>query len=334
LEILQQLRDFFSSNQLASGGLVLGAFGAILSYFRRVPGEIWSRIRSRFVLTVEILDKDECYDWFERWLSQHEYAGRSLRLTAWCQYQPRNYSRPSYESKQQPPQIAFTPSPGKHFLKYKGKWIYVSKSREDVGGGSMSGKTQKESVILQAFTRNRGIIESLLQEARDLAISDSGGVEILTPDSYGEWVVSKRVTHRTLASVVLDGGIGVKIAEDMRRFLESKDWYEKVGIPYRRGYLLYGPSGSGKSSLALALASEVGLRICVLPLGGLGMNDQKLSSQSASGSPVRRDDSRENNLNGDDPGASHQASRRTDEGPCGASRNFTDRSGVIHLERH
>ena len=30
--------------------------------------------------------------------------------------------------------------------------------------------------------------------------------------------------------------------------LEMEDWYVKAGIPHRRGYLLHGPPGTGKSA--------------------------------------------------------------------------------------
>ena len=35
------------------------------------------------------------------------------------------------------------------------------------------------------------------------------------------------------------------IVADARAFLQSQAWYEKKGIPYRRGYLIYGPPGTG-----------------------------------------------------------------------------------------
>lgn len=36
---------------------------------------------------------------------------------------------------------------------------------------------------------------------------------------------------------------------DARDFLASEVWYAERGIPYRRGYLLHGVPGSGKTSL-------------------------------------------------------------------------------------
>ena len=49
--------------------------------------------------------------------------------------------------------------------------------------------------------------------------------------------------------------------------------YQDRGIPYRRGYLLHGPPGCGKSSFITALAGELQHSICLLNLSLRGMND-------------------------------------------------------------
>lgn len=49
------------------------------------------------------------------------------------------------------------------------------------------------------------------------------------------------------------------------------------GIPYRRGYLLYGPPGCGKSSFITALAGELEYGIAVLNLSERGLTDDRLN---------------------------------------------------------
>jgi chaperone BCS1 len=41
---------------------------------------------------------------------------------------------------------------------------------------------------------------------------------------------------------------------DIKTFLSQGEWFQKRGIPYRRGYLLYGPPGTGKTSTIEAIA--------------------------------------------------------------------------------
>lgn len=49
-----------------------------------------------------------------------------------------------------------------------------------------------------------------------------------------------------------------------------------LGIPYRRGYLLHGPPGSGKTSFIQALAGSLSYDICLLNLSERGLADDKL----------------------------------------------------------
>lgn len=49
------------------------------------------------------------------------------------------------------------------------------------------------------------------------------------------------------------------------------------GIPYRRGYLLHGPPGSGKTSFIQALAGSLSYDISILNLSERGLTDDRLN---------------------------------------------------------
>merc|ERR1712195_97546 len=50
------------------------------------------------------------------------------------------------------------------------------------------------------------------------------------------------------------------------------------GVPYRRGYLLHGPPGTGKTSFTQAVAGELNLNICYLNLSGGTLADDSVNS--------------------------------------------------------
>lgn len=66
--------------------------------------------------------------------------------------------------------------------------------------------------------------------------------------AQGVWGNSKRKQRRPLSSIILQEGVIHSLVQDAREFLQSEDWYIKAGIPHRRGYLLHGPPGTGKST--------------------------------------------------------------------------------------
>ncbi|CAA3006887.1 AAA-ATPase ASD, mitochondrial-like [Olea europaea subsp. europaea] len=46
-----------------------------------------------------------------------------------------------------------------------------------------------------------------------------------------------------------------EIIKDLIRFTEAKDYYAKIGKAWKRGYLLHGPPGTGKSTMIAAMAN-------------------------------------------------------------------------------
>lgn len=93
-------------------------------------------------------------------------------------------------------------------------------------------------------------------------------------DGLWEKTVAKR--KRTLDTVILPGEIAQETVQDLQAFLQNQNWYISHGVPYRRGYIFYGPPGSGKTSLALSLAGELDRSICIMNFGEKRLNDENL----------------------------------------------------------
>lgn len=59
----------------------------------------------------------------------------------------------------------------------------------------------------------------------------------------------------TFETIALEPALKRTIMQDLDRFLKRKEFYRRVGKAWKRGYLLHGPPGTGKSSLIAAIAN-------------------------------------------------------------------------------
>jgi chaperone BCS1 len=138
--------------------------------------------------------------------------------------------------------------------------------------------TPFETITLTTLYRDRAVFSELLSEAHSRAqLQQEGKTVVYT--SYGpEWrPFGQPRRKRSIDSVILAEGLREEILGDIRDFLSTAQWYYDRGIPYRRGYLLYGPPGSGKSSLIQALAGELDYNICMLNLSEATLTDDRLN---------------------------------------------------------
>ncbi|KAM0067747.1 putative AAA+ ATPase domain, ATPase, AAA-type, core [Helianthus debilis subsp. tardiflorus] len=88
-------------------------------------------------------------------------------------------------------------------------------------------------------------------------------------------VNSIRCGHRcldhpaTFATLALAVDVKESVINDLKRFVEGRDYYRRVGKAWKRGYLLYGPPGTGKSSLNAAMAYYLNFDIYDLELANM-----------------------------------------------------------------
>ncbi|KAJ9174398.1 hypothetical protein P3X46_013045 [Hevea brasiliensis] len=74
--------------------------------------------------------------------------------------------------------------------------------------------------------------------------------------SYESRWVSVPFRHpSTFETLALEPQLKKQIIEDLNSFANGRDFYHRVGRAWKRGYLLCGPPGSGKSSLIAAMAN-------------------------------------------------------------------------------
>nr|GMC84580.1 AAA-ATPase At4g25835-like [Ipomoea batatas] len=78
----------------------------------------------------------------------------------------------------------------------------------------------------------------------------------------------------TFETLALEPELKNQLQDDLNAFADGKEFYSNTGRAWKRGYLLYGPPGSGKSSLIAAMANFLCYDVYDLELSKVSDNSE------------------------------------------------------------
>lgn len=228
----------------------------------------WSSLQSRLVLRITLQSDTPAYDWMVEWLAGHPDALtiRNLQVVV----------RRHDEADQA--QVILAPGPGEHLLREDGSliWVSIRQPTQEQPGRVYRVRSAHE-MTLTFLRKNRQQVLKLLEEAR--LSYERRRHNLLRVMRYGfdTWQEGAFLPVRRLESVVLAEGVLERLVADILSFMDREEWYADLGIPFRRGYLLVGPPGNGKSSLVMALAGHLQAPLCPLTLANESVTDSTLA---------------------------------------------------------
>jgi mitochondrial chaperone BCS1 len=274
--------------QMSGGGLVSSIWGHLGSnpYFSAGAGlytltmaafcgryalkMFSSNARRKFVVSMETTNRDPSYEWLMQWLSRHpSFSFQQISVITTNVMIHANEETTSH--------CTFAPCPNiPHWFLHRG-WPMVVYRKRQVERAA--GSDVLETLEMYTVGLSSNVMRDIVAEAKLQAVTRDSDKTVIYQNAGGRWTrVQEPRSRRPLNSVILDKSSRDDIVDDVHLFLQSRNYYQDLGVPYRRGFLLHGPPGCGKSSLVMALAGELRLAICLLSLSNRALDDESLMS--------------------------------------------------------
>lgn len=130
------------------------------------------------------------------------------------------------------------------------------------------GSHREEKVSLTCLGKSSRLLKALMAECREEYLSQAKSKIAIFEHRAERWRKTGAKNIRPLSTVILSDKEKEPLVDDVKQFLEpqTRAWYSQRSLPYRRGYLLSGPPGTGKSSLSFSIAGEFDLDIYIVSI--------------------------------------------------------------------
>lgn len=254
--------------------------------------KVYSWAHERMVYTVSVPASDEMYEAVHEWMTAHVPASRRRSISALTTRAARSDGAVLESPSGNEPRGAVGVRQmydGSHAqtIKVGGHRVHVKVDRDSRVDGltlSVTGDDWLRPLQRIVFTcpgqHARDAVLDLLTQIAATAQAARRAPRMWIATRWGHWRRVQDAPARPLDTVILAAGQLETIVDDLATFRRSEALYDGVGIPWHRGYLFEGPPGTGKTSMAKALAERFDLDVYFLPLSDLDADTSLLQMLS------------------------------------------------------
>lgn len=268
-----ELLERLSGNASERVKKVMGAYLLGASAYR-LGKTAWDRVKNEITYTVTVSAGDELYADVLAWILDMLPSGKRRSILA--MKAPRSSWKrfsPDLADSRDAEKVRFA------FDGYRTQTISVEGFRVSVSidRDGTAHRNQNDPGVMR-MNPDKIVFNARSVAARDAVVRlleqvamtrDDEDPRLWIADRWGSWQLRSDLPTRSLDTVYLDSGVGDDLVDDLSTFLGNKSKYDALGIPWHRGYMFHGPPGTGKTSLAKAIATHFDLDVYYIPLSDL-----------------------------------------------------------------
>ena len=249
--------DQLNNNEIFSGIIGGSIFTFILYQLRSFPSRVYNIFKMIFVSHLNLVSTDSRFNFFLEYFQKNEPILRrsrySLIFSGYNGYTETGRDDNSYKLG-----IGY----GLHFYKIKGRLVSLNYFIDE-----KQSMHPVERIEVRFLSRKpQELIKYIFDKVKETSRNDEIDVYV---NERNFWRQTKGVLKRSEESIFINDGIKNDVFMKIDKFLSNRKFCLDKGIQWKKSFLFDGPTGTGKSSLCMAIASKYDMPVYFLSLGAV-----------------------------------------------------------------
>jgi len=251
--VFESIQELLKTNPILAGGAGVALMGWVVVQARSLPMKIWRTIQDQFSTTMTIYSEDTIFRMVDLWLARHPSARHSRRFGV-AQWYNREINDEDF---------TLTPGSGLHLLRNGWRFFLVNRHVDNEKSSQEDFiRRRRQTISITTMGRSKSPLSALLEDIKVIQ-EDHNTIPIYLWTGFDFSLIERR-SLRPMSTVYAEASVKAGLINDITNFNGKRQWYTDRGIPYRRGYMLEGPPGTGKTTMIFALASHFHMPVYII----------------------------------------------------------------------